>query len=126
MIFVSVVIGIIFLFINRCIIRKADGNETKSNDTYVKSNKYHPKDIEEDLPPLPPRTQFFTEAQSYENLADQLDYVKVDEDLPQPYEYTVPEACTDVCHDRDSVSTEAYDDIGVDDGQGEEDYDDVG
>ncbi|KAM6970047.1 uncharacterized protein scimp [Aplochiton taeniatus] len=127
MIFVSVAIGITFFFVNKCIIKKADENETISNNTYSRNNKYHPKDIEEDLPPLPPRTQFSTEAQSYENLAEQLDYVKVDEDQPPPYQSIVPEACKDVCHDRDSVSTEAYDDIGVDDnGQEEEDYDDIG
>lgn len=67
----------------------------------------------------------FSEAQSYENLTELPDYVKVEDDVilpPPPYQHLEPTA--DCCPD--NASTEDYDDIGAEeDNQGDEDYDDV-
>ncbi|XP_046873451.1 SLP adapter and CSK-interacting membrane protein-like [Hypomesus transpacificus] len=137
MIFVSVVIGLTFYFINRWISKKAEVFRTNSPDHpsnspefYVQNNSYHPRDIENDLPPLPPRTQFKTcpEADCYENLAEPPDYVSLDDQIvPPPYIKNLSQEC---CYDKHSVSSEDYDDIGKNDcnegRQSEEDYDDVG
>ncbi|XP_021479360.2 uncharacterized protein LOC110537557 [Oncorhynchus mykiss] len=130
MIFVSMVIGLIFFLINKCISKKAAeqyNTNTPSHTTpqyYAQSSKYHLKDLEDDLPPLPPRTQFLTscpKTESYENLVGLPDYVKVDDNAPPPpYHHTE----TLVCKDNDSLP-EDYDDIGAD-CQIEEDYDDLG
>nr|XP_046161677.1 uncharacterized protein LOC123999712 isoform X3 [Oncorhynchus gorbuscha] len=101
MIFVSMVIGLIFILINQCISKKAAeqyNTNTPSRTTpqyYAQSSKYHLKDLEDDLPPLPPRTQFLTSCPK-----------------------------TLVCKDNDGIP-EDYDDIGAD-CQIEEDYDDLG
>eukprot|EP00063_Salmo_salar_P077800 XP_014052635.1 PREDICTED: uncharacterized protein LOC106603452 [Salmo salar] len=123
MIFVSLVIGLIFVFINKCISKKAAEQYNRNTpshtipESYAQSSKYHPKDLEDDLPPLPPRTQFLTsypEIESYENLAELPYNVKVDNEAPPPpYHHTETVVCQDVCHDRDSIS-EDYDDIGAD------------
>ncbi|XP_071761319.1 uncharacterized protein scimp [Centroberyx gerrardi] len=127
-IFVSLVICLIFILINKCLSEDAESRTLRphnGHEYYTQSSKYHPKDLGEDVPPLPPRTQFLTaEAQSYENLAELPDYVKVEDEVmlppPPPYQYSAPAAdCS-----ADNVSTEDYDDIGAE--EGEEDYDDVG
>nr|XP_024659757.1 ring-infected erythrocyte surface antigen isoform X3 [Maylandia zebra] len=76
MVFVSVVISIIFMFICKCISRKRGQHKipTVKNEFNFKteSNKYQQRNIETGTPPLPPRTQFLmAEAQSYENLAEE-------------------------------------------------------
>ncbi|XP_067113621.1 SLP adapter and CSK-interacting membrane protein-like [Osmerus mordax] len=141
MVFVSVAIGLTFYFINMWISKKADVFQTNSPPDhtsnspkfYVQNNSYHPKDIEEDLPPLPPRTQFETcpEADSYENLAEPPDYVSLDDQIvPPPYIEQFTAVSQESCYDKHSVSSEDYDDIGKNDctegRQSEEDYDDVG
>ncbi|KAM9498914.1 uncharacterized protein ACWYII_002090 isoform 1-T1 [Salvelinus alpinus] len=96
-------------------------------ESYAQSSKYHPKDLKDDLTPLPPRTQFLTsypKIENCENFAELPYNVKVDNEAPPPYHHTETVVCQDVCHDRDSIS-EDYDDIGAD-CQSEEDYDDVG
>ncbi|CAB1352423.1 unnamed protein product, partial [Coregonus sp. 'balchen'] len=133
MIFVSLVISLIFILINKCISKKAAeqyNTNTSSHTTpefYAQSSKYHPKDLEDDLPPLPPRTQFLTscpKTESYENLAELPDYVKVDDKAPPPlYHHTDTLVCQDVSHDHDGIS-EDYDNIGAD--CQSEDYDDLG
>ncbi|XP_015243380.1 PREDICTED: uncharacterized protein LOC107093074 isoform X2 [Cyprinodon variegatus] len=74
MIFVSLVIGIIFVFINKCISKKGRHRILQlqgRSDGRVESNKYLLNHPDTGTPPLPPRTQFLTaEAQSYENLAE--------------------------------------------------------
>ncbi|XP_071023555.1 uncharacterized protein [Oncorhynchus clarkii lewisi] len=131
MIFVSLVIGLIFVFINKCISKKAAEQYNTNRPSHTipesyaqflpmlsplsRSSKYHPKDLENDLPPLPPRTQFLTsypEIKNCENLAELPYNVKVDNEAPPPpYHHTETEVCQDVCHD--SIS-EDYDDIGAD------------
>ncbi|XP_005458314.1 uncharacterized protein LOC102083076 isoform X1 [Oreochromis niloticus] len=75
MVFVSVVISIIFLFICKCVSRKGKHkiNHLKKEFNFkTESNKYQERSIETGTPPLPPRTQFLmAEAQSYENLAEE-------------------------------------------------------
>ncbi|XP_042074226.1 ring-infected erythrocyte surface antigen isoform X3 [Haplochromis burtoni] len=76
MVFVSVVISIIFMFICKCISRKRGQHKIHNvkNEFNFKteSNKYQQRNIETGTPPLPPRTQFLlAEAQSYENLAEE-------------------------------------------------------
>ncbi|KAL3970647.1 apoptosis regulatory protein Siva [Sarotherodon galilaeus] len=75
MVFVSVVISIIFLFICKCMSRKGkhEINHLKKEFNFkTESNKYQERSIETGTPPLPPRTQFLmAEAQSYENLAEE-------------------------------------------------------
>ncbi|XP_070290509.1 uncharacterized protein [Salvelinus sp. IW2-2015] len=96
-------------------------------ESYAQSSKYHPKDLKDDLTPLPPRTQFLTsypKIENCENFAELPYNVKVDNEAPPPYHHTETVVCQDVCHDRDSIS-EDYDDIGAN-CQSEEDYDDVG
>ncbi|XP_065819358.1 protein P200 isoform X1 [Labrus bergylta] len=90
MIFVSVVISVIFILINRCISRRARRRfmsphllNRRSDDTNS-SNKYQERNFKAITPPLPPRTQFNTaEAQSYENLAEVPDYVQTVPDYEQ-------------------------------------------
>ncbi|XP_041864717.1 protein clarinet-like [Melanotaenia boesemani] len=107
-IFVSTVIVLIFLIINRCISRRGKFRMSqlqRRSDNKTESNKYQERNLDTKTPPLPPRTQFLTaEAQSYENLAEgsdgehsvadyeqiddgQCEYVKVEEEtemLPPP------------------------------------------
>ncbi|XP_012719745.1 uncharacterized protein LOC105927523 [Fundulus heteroclitus] len=77
MIFVSLVISLIFILINRCIFKKGKRqvlNLQGRSDVKVESNKYQMRQVDSGTPPLPPRTQFLTAgAQSYENLAEELD-----------------------------------------------------
>ncbi|KAJ7996999.1 hypothetical protein DPEC_G00224360 [Dallia pectoralis] len=112
-----------------CISKKADEHSitnTPNHTTpefYAQSSKYHPKDLGEDLPPLPSRSQFLTSSpdKSYENLSELPGYVKEDEKAPPPlYYHTETLACQEDPHECDNIS-EDYDDIDV-----EEDYDDVG
>ncbi|XP_040005989.1 titin-like [Xiphias gladius] len=74
MIFVSCMISLIFLLINKCISRQEKHRISllqRESLFSVKSNEYQERDLEANIPPLPPRTQFLTaEAQSYENLAE--------------------------------------------------------
>ncbi|KAK2828405.1 hypothetical protein Q5P01_019439 [Channa striata] len=96
MIFVSVMIGLIFILINKCISRRGKHRLSqiqKPSSFSVESNKYQER--ESSIPPLPPRTQFLTaEAQSYENLAEIPDYEQA---LPEyeenvnDYEQALPE-----------------------------------
>lgn len=78
MVFVSLVVSLIFLVINKCISRKAGRLQLsqlqESSDVRIKSNKYQATQPGSKTPPLPPRTQFLgAEAQSYENLAEDCD-----------------------------------------------------
>ncbi|XP_029030433.1 probable serine/threonine-protein kinase kinX [Betta splendens] len=78
MIFVTVVISIIFILINKCLSKKGKhriAQLQKRTVSPVESNKYQETNLWNTLtpgtPPLPPRTQFLTAAaQSYENLAE--------------------------------------------------------
>ncbi|CAJ1063395.1 uncharacterized protein LOC113168848 isoform X2 [Xyrichtys novacula] len=80
MIFVSMVICLIFVLINRCISKKGKHKITSSSldkrtAFIVSSNKYQETTLKASNPPLPPRTQFGPEVgQSYENLAEVPDY----------------------------------------------------
>ncbi|CAK6964551.1 uncharacterized protein LOC116056118 isoform X1 [Scomber scombrus] len=75
-IFVSVMISLIFVLINKWIneqgklrILQLDRAATGFN---IQSNKYEQRNPDGDTPALPPRTQFLkAEAQSYENLAEE-------------------------------------------------------
>ncbi|XP_040908065.1 acidic leucine-rich nuclear phosphoprotein 32-related protein 1-like [Toxotes jaculatrix] len=73
-IFLSVLICLIFLLINKCISRSGKHriSELQKRAVFsVESNKYQERNLGTSTPPLPPRTQFLTaEAQSYENLAE--------------------------------------------------------
>ncbi|KAM8742569.1 uncharacterized protein scimp [Acanthopagrus schlegelii] len=73
-IFVSVVIILIFLLINRCLFRAGKHRISqlhRRSDLRATNNQYQERKLVDDTPPLPPRTQFLTEeAQSYENLAE--------------------------------------------------------
>ncbi|KAJ8394740.1 hypothetical protein AAFF_G00043400 [Aldrovandia affinis] len=132
MVFVSTLIGLLFLFINKCISRRADNYKTNSQQNasheFYTDSQYHPKQLEEDLPPLPPRNSPILpscpKSASYEEMAPLPNYVKVDEKIaPPPYQscaIPVPE----VCPDNYSVSTEGYDDV-VQPGYESEDYDDI-
>ncbi|KAM9728559.1 uncharacterized protein scimp isoform 1-T2 [Menidia menidia] len=86
MIFVSVVISLIFLLVNKCISRKEKKRVFHlqgRSDIKVESNKYHERNLDSEVPPLPPRTQFLTEgAQSYENLSDEHDYEECADQKP--------------------------------------------
>ncbi|XP_069001994.1 uncharacterized protein [Embiotoca jacksoni] len=75
MIFVSGIISLIFILINKCISRRGNLRllQLQRSDIKTESNKYQQTSCE--TPPLPPRTQFITSAaQSYENLAEDHDY----------------------------------------------------
>ncbi|KAF3705818.1 hypothetical protein EXN66_Car021509 [Channa argus] len=96
MIFVTVVISLVFFFINLCISRRGKHRILqlqKPSSFNVESNKYQER--EPSIPPLPPRTQFLTaEAQSYENLAEVPDYEEAlpeDEENVNEYEEALPE-----------------------------------
>ncbi|KAG7483698.1 hypothetical protein MATL_G00041250 [Megalops atlanticus] len=133
MVFITTILGIIFFFINKCISKRAKQYKTNSqqnanNEFYTQSSLYHPKHLEEDLPPLPPRNinlPSCPSTTSYDDIATLPDYVKVDEKAasPPPYKST-PTPMQKACPDRDSISTEAYDDV-VPPGYESEDYDDV-
>ncbi|KAL7389559.1 hypothetical protein ABVT39_006239 [Epinephelus coioides] len=72
-IFASGVISLIFIFINKCISRQGKHRITqlhRSSNLTVMSNNYQERTLKDFTPALPPRTQFLTEAQSYENLAE--------------------------------------------------------
>ncbi|XP_043996868.1 uncharacterized protein LOC122845003 [Gambusia affinis] len=76
MVFVSVVISLIFILINKCISRKAGKHRIlqlqERPEVKIESNKYQLTQSGNNTPPLPPRTQFLTAvAQSYENLAEE-------------------------------------------------------
>ncbi|XP_030603159.1 uncharacterized protein scimp [Archocentrus centrarchus] len=75
MVFMSVVISIIFLFICKCVSRRGKhriARLKKEHSFRTESNKYQDRNTEAGIPPLPPRTQFLTaETQSYENLAEE-------------------------------------------------------
>ncbi|KAI1903726.1 hypothetical protein AGOR_G00030190 [Albula goreensis] len=134
MVMVSTLICIIFIFINKCISRRAATYKTNtlqnaSQAFYAESNHYHPDKLEDDLPPLPPRntnSPSCPSTASYEEIAALPDYVKMDEKVaPPPYQSAAIPVDVEPCPDRASVSTEAYDDV-VPPGYDSEDYDDVG
>ncbi|XP_008426759.1 uncharacterized protein scimp [Poecilia reticulata] len=79
MVFVSLVISLIFILINKCISRKGGKHRILQHqekpNVKIESNKYQLTQPVTDTPPLPPRTQFLTaEAQSYENLAEECEH----------------------------------------------------
>ncbi|CAL8364584.1 unnamed protein product [Lota lota] len=123
----SLVIVLIFILINNCILVKDQSKgcfePCHPPELNVQNFVYKSKDLEEEKPPLPPRTQFMT-SNSYESIPELPEYVKVDEEEPQfP---PPPRETTESCHSVD-MSTEDYDDIGEENNsQGGEDYDDVG
>nr|XP_020454283.1 uncharacterized protein LOC109959350 [Monopterus albus] len=100
MIFASVVLGLIFFFINKCISRRGKHRISqlqKKSSLSVRSvkseNKYQERNL--DIPALPSRKQFLTAAaQSYENLAEvpdcEQDNVSSEEDI-HDYEQPSPE-----------------------------------
>ncbi|KAM9846279.1 uncharacterized protein scimp [Aulostomus maculatus] len=146
MLLVSLVISLIFYFINRFLSQEDKhriAHLNKGSFFHVQENKYMERNTEAENPRLPSRVQFLA-AQSYENLAEgpdylqaladppnyvhsqslgeQPDYVKVeDEEEPPPLAspYQPPDPPAD-------ESGEDYDDIDQDENQAEEDYDDVG
>ncbi|XP_034539167.1 uncharacterized protein LOC117812490 [Notolabrus celidotus] len=93
MIFVSVVISVIFILINKCISKRGKHKITnpslqKGTAFKVSSNKYQETNLKGNIPSLPPRTQFLTaEAQSYENLAEVPNY---EQSMPE-YEQSGPD-----------------------------------
>ncbi|XP_029375987.1 uncharacterized protein scimp isoform X2 [Echeneis naucrates] len=72
MVFGSALISIIFILINKCLLRRGNHriSELQKRSVFnVESNKYQERQL--GSPALPPRTQFLTtEVQSYENLAE--------------------------------------------------------
>ncbi|XP_027886156.1 uncharacterized protein scimp isoform X2 [Xiphophorus couchianus] len=78
MVFVSLVISLIFILINKCISRKGKHRILQlqeRSDVKIESNKYQLTQSGTDTPPLPPRTQFLiAEALSYENLAEECEH----------------------------------------------------
>ncbi|KAJ8275828.1 hypothetical protein COCON_G00075800 [Conger conger] len=128
-VFVSILIGLLFIWINNCITRTAEQYTINSqrSEFYAESSQYHPKQLEEELPPLPARNPSFrscSSSASYEDI-DNPEYVHVDEKAaPPPYQSRAAPVQEEACRDRDSVSTEAYDDV-VPPGYESEDYDDV-
>ncbi|XP_054902785.1 uncharacterized protein LOC129370674 isoform X2 [Poeciliopsis prolifica] len=79
MFFVSLVISLIFILVNKCIISRKGKHRILQlqdrPDVKIESNKYQLTKSGLATPPLPPRTQFLTaEAQSYENLAEECEH----------------------------------------------------
>ncbi|KAM9333352.1 uncharacterized protein scimp [Pholidichthys leucotaenia] len=153
MIFVSVVIGLIFLLINWCISRegKLMIHQLERGSTFeTKSNSYQERNVVAVIPPLPSRAQFDTaETQSngiqdYESIADdyeqsmgeQPDYLNVQDDDADIIPPTPSEAQSYIDlnegenyvmmedKNQDADNTSDYDDVGCEDQ--DEDYDDVG
>ncbi|KAG5844346.1 hypothetical protein ANANG_G00161530 [Anguilla anguilla] len=133
MIFVSMFIGLLFIFINKCISRRAqqfkiNAQQSANHGFYAEGSQYHPKQLEEELPPLPARDPSLFSgptAASYEDVVNLPDYVKVAEEAaPPPYQSAAAPVQKEACSDRYSVSTEAYDDVVLP-GYESEDYDDV-
>ncbi|CAM4535878.1 hypothetical protein PO909_025292 [Leuciscus waleckii] len=135
---VSLVIVLIFIFINICISKRAswystqakpnhyDGTHLKQQDKQV----YH-INLENEKPPLPPRDQFMSTDsvdQGYEDVEPVPDYVVVEESTspaPQqpiftPHYTTVEKKSQD--QDQDS---EDYDDVEIPANLDSDDYDDV-
>lgn len=117
MVFVTMVISLIFILINKCIFK--DGKRRilqfqKSLDFKAEGNKYQERNFEADIPPLPPRTQFLTaEAQSYENLAEVPDYEEATDNV-HDYEQNVDdvhdyEESMDVVHDYEQNMDDVHD-----------------
>ncbi|CAL8305073.1 unnamed protein product [Gadus morhua 'NCC'] len=121
----SLVVILIFFLINKYITRKgpSKGYFEPCNPPVlnVENNIYLSKKLEEVVPPLPPRTQF--DSDSYESIRELPEYIKVDEEeamvLPPPTKTT--QSCSSV-----DMSLEDYDDIGEENHNQGEDYDDVG
>ncbi|KAM4726913.1 uncharacterized protein scimp [Anableps anableps] len=90
MFFVSLVISLIFILINKCISRKGKHQILQLQerpDIKTESNKYQMTQPGSDTPPLPPRTQFLTaETLSYENLAEECE---CDDQSDHDYEETL-------------------------------------
>ncbi|XP_048873619.1 SLP adapter and CSK-interacting membrane protein-like [Brienomyrus brachyistius] len=132
MLLVSLIIGCIFLCINKYISRKA--KEYKPNfpqnstpQFYTQNSKYHPHHIEEDLPPLPPRNiNLQPSFPSYEEISVPPDYIKVVEETPPPppYQHQEPVERVKERPASDGASMDSYDDV-VAPGYVSEDYDDV-
>ncbi|XP_076607270.1 uncharacterized protein scimp [Chaetodon auriga] len=98
MLFVCLVISLIFLLINMCISRGGKSRISqlhRGSNSSAKSNNYQERTFKAITPPLPPRTQFLTaEAQSYENLAGETNYVQstpVYEQSTPDYEQSTPD-----------------------------------
>ncbi|KAJ8343030.1 hypothetical protein SKAU_G00329580 [Synaphobranchus kaupii] len=134
MVIVSIVFGILFFVINKCINRRAEqfkiNSQQTSNHEFYKDSRYHPEQLEEELPPLPARHPYVPSCPSsvsYEDVTNLPDYVKVDEKAaPPPYQSTTTPVQNELCPDRNSVSTEAYDDVVLPGYESDQDYDDVG
>ncbi|XP_069040387.1 uncharacterized protein [Lepisosteus oculatus] len=147
MVFVSIFLCFLFFLINKCIAKKEPTffkPDPQPNNYYARSSQYHPKDLGEELPPLPPRVLDFPSCPSAvshfsdcsmekvtkcpEDTEKVPDYVKVvaTPPLTERKEVAVAMAvpvpvppCAPECQD-----SEEYDDV-VSPGYVSEDYDDV-
>ncbi|KTF86228.1 hypothetical protein cypCar_00037330 [Cyprinus carpio] len=135
----SLVIIIIFVFINVCISKRAAWYSTQARpnhyqDTHIKNlnNQVHHKDLENEKPPLPSRDQFKTMHsvdQSNEDLEPASDYEEIEDvsNPPAPQQPTFTPQYTAVetkSQDQDTVS-EDYDDAVIPANEDSEDYDDI-
>ncbi|XP_058631225.1 SLP adapter and CSK-interacting membrane protein-like [Onychostoma macrolepis] len=139
-ILVSLVIVMIFIFINVCISKRAAWYSTKVKpnhygDTNLKHQNYqvHHKDFEIEKPPLPPRDQFKSMEsvdQGYEDLEPASDYVQVEDELnlpapPQPT-FTPHYSTVETKSQNQDAVSENYDDVEIPVNYDSEDYDDIG
>ncbi|XP_018597315.1 uncharacterized protein scimp [Scleropages formosus] len=132
MVLVSLVIGLIFLLINKCISKRAAQYKNTFQNSkpqfYTQNSQYHPKHLEEQLPPLPPRNiaaPSSPASASYEDISSVPDYIKVDEKTPPPpykQKETPQSMTTSLAHD--TTSMDSYDDV-ISPAYESEDYDDV-
>lgn len=132
MVLSSLVTAVVFLLIKKC-FWKAEKYETNSrseaNNFYADSRPYHTKDIEDDVPPLPPRDMFdSTESvNQYEQVDSLPDYLKVEDEKPAVmHQVAVTEKAKEAYNIDQDASSEAYDDVVAPPGYDSEDYDDVG
>ncbi|KAG5283956.1 hypothetical protein AALO_G00021390 [Alosa alosa] len=130
MVLSSLVIVLVFIIINKCISWKAGNyqpSSTPQTDFYADSRPYHTRDIESDVPPLPPRDMFESSdsVNQYEPV-DLPEYLKVVEDERPQTMYDQPDIpkSKEALEDQDA-STEEYDDVMPPPGY-DSDYDDVG
>lgn len=133
MVLSSLVIAVVFIIINKCISWKAGNDQTHSSpqtgNFYADSQPYHTRDIENDVPPLPPRDMFESSesVNQYEPVDSLPEYLKVVEDGNSQATYDQPETSKskEALEDQDGP-TEDYDDVMPPPGYDSEDYDDVG
>ncbi|KAL4660583.1 SLP adapter and CSK-interacting membrane protein [Arapaima gigas] len=139
MVLVCLIIGLIFLLINKCIsktaaIYKTNFQENSKPLFYTQNSQYHPKHLEEELPPLPPRNivpPSRPESANYEDIPNVPDYIKVDEKTPTPppppppYMQKETPLCTRMAQTNDTASMDSYDDV-LTPAYESEDYDDIG